>query len=76
MVDVTFDDAMSSIFSARRWLARLTYSFLIVAAVLAWRGYQLGKTDGRLAAGPLLCFAGSVACGVLAGLGGRARREI
>jgi hypothetical protein len=46
----------------RKWLARLSFSFLILAAVLAWEGHRAGQA-GR---NGLLHYAGAV---VLVGLG-------
>ncbi len=47
----------------RRWLARLGFSFLLLAAVLAWEGYQ--ATTGRRGDVPqwriALCFMGAAA---------------
>jgi hypothetical protein len=46
------------------WLARLSFSFLIIAAVLVWTGYQgLNATGGQAAPWKItLCFVGAGAC--------------
>ena len=58
----------------RKWLARLGFSFLILAAVLAWEGYQ-AQTGRRGAVSPWRvwgCYAGAV---VLFGAGLRGVRQ-
>lgn len=58
----------------RKWLARLGFSFLILAAVLAWEGYQ--AQTGRLGNVPpwraTACYLGAA---VLFGVGLRGVRE-
>jgi hypothetical protein len=52
----------------RRWLARLAFSFIILAAVLAWEGYQSPKSpDGQSAT--FAYFAGAGVCLVIGLLG-------
>ena len=61
----------------RRWLARLSFSFAIIAAVLFWEGY---KATGRTGLPPrviktVLCFIGAGASMVLAAAGTRERHR-
>lgn len=58
----------------RKWLARLSFSFIVVAAVLAWEGWRIRRGDR----GPgrewqaYACIAGAAIC---FGLGLRGVRE-
>ncbi len=58
----------------RRWLARLAFSFMVLAAALAWEGHRARRGDR----GPgqawkaYACFAGAALC---FGLGLRGVRE-
>ncbi|MGH7213665.1 MAG: hypothetical protein ACREIT_02725 [Tepidisphaeraceae bacterium] len=61
----------------RRWLARLSFSFFIVAAWLAWEGY---RSLSRQAAGRgqlfgVLCLVGALAFVALAVAGVRERHR-
>jgi hypothetical protein len=48
----------------RKWLARLGFSFILLAAVFAWEGYRIGRGDrgpgheGRMYA----CYAAAALC--------------
>ena len=55
----------------RRWLARLAFSFVIIALVLLWEGYKaLGGGDRPvLPKRAMLCFIGAGAAMALAGAG-------
>jgi hypothetical protein len=56
----------------RNWLARLSYSFIIVAAVLLWQASKLPVADrGR----KTLYYAGAVVCILLGAMGVRARHR-
>ncbi len=60
----------------RRWLARLSFSFLIVAFVLAWQGYRLSQTEGRSGRVTASYLGAAVCVGLaLAGVRERHRRE-
>jgi hypothetical protein len=39
-----FDRTLSVKLDSKAWLARLAFSFLIIAAVLVWQAYQLRRT--------------------------------
>ena len=62
--------------SPRKWLARLSFSFMLVAAVLAWEGYKSLRgdrgevSDTRVA----LCFVGA-AIGFALGFAGARERH-
>ena len=58
----------------RNWLARFSFSFIIVAAVLAWEGYQTrrGTRPARPAWAAYAFVAGAALC---FGLGLRGVRE-
>lgn len=58
----------------RKWFARLAFSFIILAAVLAWEGYQ-AMTGRRGAVPPWRVVACFVGAGVLFFLGLRGVRE-
>lgn len=49
-------DPQNGFFSRRRWLARLSMSFLIVAALLAYRGYRAGQTHDLSPAQASICY--------------------
>jgi hypothetical protein len=58
----------------RRWLARLSFSFLILAAVLAWEGYKSSKVpDGTKTS--TLYFVAAAACFALFLTGVRERHR-
>jgi len=59
-----------------RWLARLSWSFLIVGVVLFWRGYERDRATVGVDAGIILSYVGAVVCAVLAGFGARARHRV
>jgi len=59
----------------RRWLARLAFSFIILAAVLAWEGYKASKLPDR----PykmFAYFAGAGVCAVVGFLGIKERHRL
>ena len=57
----------------RRWLARLTFSFFVLAAVLAWEAY---KATGAGANGrATLCTLGAAAAAGIGFLGVRERHR-
>ncbi len=61
----------------QRWLSRLSFSFFIVAAVLAWEVYNIQQGPRGVVPQwrvPLYCVAGMMAV-VLGGLGVRARHR-
>jgi hypothetical protein len=58
----------------RRWLARLSFSFLILAMVLAWTGYKASKLPDR-GTDVLLCYAGAGVCLALFLAGTRERHR-
>jgi hypothetical protein len=55
-----------------KWLARLSYSFIIVAAVLLWQGSKLAPSQGMKRT---LCYGGALVCIVLGAMGVRARHR-
>lgn len=61
----------------QKWLARLAFSFFILAAVLAWEGYRSYHGRGvpldRARAAWML--GGAAMCAVLGGAGIRARHH-
>jgi hypothetical protein len=57
----------------RQWLARLSFSFFIVAAVLAWEAYK--ASGGGSAARASLCTLGAVVAVGLGLLGIRERHR-
>ena len=57
----------------RRWLARLAFSFFILAAVLAWEGYRASKYGGDQ--GRAVLFLLAAALSVLLGLAGVRERH-
>jgi len=62
----------------RRWLARLTFSFLIIACVLLWTGYKDltgDETHPRRPVRALACFIAGGACLALASAGMRERHR-
>jgi hypothetical protein len=59
-----------------RLLARFAFSFVAIAAVLAWRGYQHGKANGQHSLTSIGLYAGAVACVGLAGEGRRRRERL
>ena len=58
----------------RRWLARLAFSFFVVAAVLAWEGYRASKYGGG-SQGRAVVFLLAAALAVLLGLAGVRERH-
>lgn len=58
-----------------RWLARLSFSFLVIGLVLVWEWYKLDQA-GAGGARPWLYVAGAVLCVILGVLGIRARHRI
>ena len=54
----------------RQWLARLSFSFFVIAAVLAWEGYK--ATDRAEKVRASMCTAGTI---VAVGLGIMGVRE-
>lgn len=63
----------------QKWLARFSFSFIILAAVMIWRGYQLQKqNDPREQTNiAMLWVGGGVLFGLgLAGVRARHRNEI
>jgi hypothetical protein len=63
-------------FDRTRWLARLSFSFIIVALVLLWQAQRLWRESGRSISGTvLLCLVGAVAAGTLGAAGIRARHR-
>jgi hypothetical protein len=62
--------------SMRRWLARLSFSLLIIGAVVAWETYRALSSPGGLPAWrAYLQFALAGVCVVLAMAGVRARHS-
>ena len=62
----------------RRWLGRLTFSFVIIACVLLWTGYKdlrPDETRPRRSGRALACFIGAGACMALASSGMRERHR-
>jgi hypothetical protein len=59
----------------QQWLSRLTYSFLIIAAVLAWQGYKLGQAGAAPQWQLALYCVGAAACAALGFAGLRARHR-
>ena len=61
----------------RRWLARLAFSFAIIAAVLLWEGYKASGRTGlpQNATRTVLCFIGAGASMALAAAGMRERHR-
>jgi hypothetical protein len=59
----------------RNWLARLSFSFLIIALVLGWEGFKLLGNGGASQSSLRVMeyFAGAVAGFVLALIGARIR---
>ncbi len=60
----------------KRWLARLSFSFFIIALVLSWQAYKVSSVPGAeksWRAGLLL--AGAVLAGILGAAGIRARHR-
>jgi hypothetical protein len=56
----------------RTWLARLSYTFIILAAVLLWQASKLPASEqGRR----MLCYGGALACIVLGAMGIRTRHR-
>jgi drug/metabolite transporter (DMT)-like permease len=56
----------------RKWLARLSFSFIAIAGVCAWEAYQGAHAPGRQV---LLAVGAAVATGIgLAGIRERARQ--
>jgi uncharacterized membrane protein YtjA (UPF0391 family) len=61
--------------SRRRWLARLSFSFLIISIFLAYTGYR-GAQDHTLGHGRiLLCYFASMVAFVLFLMGARERHR-
>jgi len=58
----------------QRWLARLSFSFIILAAVFAWEGYKASKSPDKQSA-TFAYFAGAGACAVLGLVGIRERHR-
>jgi len=58
-----------------RWLARLSFSFLVLGLVLVWEWYKL-RQAGAEGARPWLYIGGAVVCMILGILGIRARHRI
>ena len=62
--------------SLHRWLARLSFSFFILAFVLLWRDYQFTQNDPPASA--LMCVVyllAAIACLVLGLVGTRIRHR-
>ena len=59
----------------RRWLARLSFSFIILAAILAWEGYKASKLPGKQSA-KFAYFAGAGVCLVLGMMGIKERHRL
>lgn len=60
---------MQSMWDKQRWLARLSYSFIIVALVLAWEAYRLWRAGEGALRNRILVY---LVCAVLAALIGAA----
>jgi hypothetical protein len=54
-----------------KWLARLAFSFLILAAVLAWSGWRAAQRGDS----PTLYYAAAAICGAAGILGLRERHR-
>jgi hypothetical protein len=61
----------------RRWIGRLTFSFVIIAAAMAWEGYKALGTEGRpqRPARAMGCFIAAGASMALASAGMRERHR-
>ena len=61
----------------RKWLARLSVSFLVVAFVLVWQGYKMAQTEGN-SNRVVLAYIGAALCAAtgLAGMRERHRPEV
>jgi hypothetical protein len=57
----------------RRWLARLAFSFFVIAAVLAWEAYKASARGASARAS--LCALGAAAAAGLGFLGVRERHR-
>lgn len=62
------------LWTPRRWLARLSVSFVILAAVLAWQGYQVLSRGAAVWRGGMDLVAASASLS-LAVLGARERHR-
>lgn len=59
---------------ARKWLARLAFSFILIALVLIWEGYRMIKTEPSLPR-VIAYFVGAGACLALGSAGMRERHR-
>ena len=60
----------------QKWLAKISFSFFIVAAVLAWEGYKsITNPPEPARSGSLLYFIGAGALAALGAAGVRARHH-
>jgi hypothetical protein len=57
----------------RKWLARLSVSFLVIAFVLVWQGYKLAQAEGN-SSRVVLAYLGAALCAA-AGLAGVRERH-
>lgn len=63
-------------FDRNRWLARLSFSFFVVALLLAWEGYKIFRTPGEpVTWRGALCLAGAALAALLGAAGVRARHR-
>ena len=59
----------------RRWLARLSFSFFVIAAVLAWEAYKAAGAGAGAGPRATLCTVGAVVAVGLGLLGVRERHR-
>jgi len=59
----------------RRWLARLSFSFIIIAAVLAWEAYKATGTGASARTRATLCTVGALVAFALGLAGVRERHR-
>jgi len=57
----------------RKWLARLSLSFLVIGFVLVWQGYKLSQAEGQ-SSRVVLMYVGAGLCAA-AGLAGARERH-
>lgn len=60
----------------RRWLARLSFSFIILAAVLTWEGYKIATRDSARSQRSLYYFVAAGACAAIGLAGVRQRHRL
>ena len=59
----------------RRWVARFTFTFVALAAVLAWEGRRVARGERPSRAAPVVWYAGAAACVALAAFSLRERHR-